>query len=59
LSAAILSGVRSKWTGKESLEESDPEVLAIMKREKDRQTRGLELIASEVNIQIQKAVTGN
>ena len=36
------------WTGMESLEQDDPDVLAIIKREKDRQKRSLELIASEV-----------
>lgn len=36
------------WTGMESLEQDDPEVLNIIKKEKDRQKRGLELIASEV-----------
>ena len=36
------------WTGMESLEQDDPDVLAIIKREKDRQRRSLELIASEV-----------
>jgi len=36
-----------KWTGNEPLAEVDPEVLNLMKAEKDRQLRGLELIASE------------
>ena len=36
------------WTGTESLEQDDPEVLAVIKKEKDRQKRSLELIASEV-----------
>ena len=37
----------SKWTLQESLEQDDPEVLALMKAEKLRQTQGIELIASE------------
>nr|CAB3266059.1 serine hydroxymethyltransferase, mitochondrial [Phallusia mammillata] len=37
----------SKWVGNESLEEDDPEIFKIIKNEKDRQCRGLELIASE------------
>ena len=40
--------MRTVWTGKDSLAENDPEIKAIIEREKDRQTRGLELIASEV-----------
>jgi len=36
------------WTGNEPLAEDDPEILAIIKNEKNRQIRGLELIASEV-----------
>ncbi|XP_002740742.1 serine hydroxymethyltransferase, mitochondrial-like [Saccoglossus kowalevskii] len=35
------------WTGKETLAESDPEMMALISEEKDRQVRGLELIASE------------
>lgn len=38
----------SSWTGTESLQEDDPEIKAIIEKEKDRQIRGLELIASEV-----------
>lgn len=37
----------SQWLGQESLAEDDPEVWDLVKREKDRQCRGLELIASE------------
>ncbi|XP_077997019.1 serine hydroxymethyltransferase, mitochondrial-like [Glandiceps talaboti] len=37
----------TSWTGQESLAESDPEVMAFVLAEKDRQKRGLELIASE------------
>lgn len=36
------------WTGQESLGEDDPEMWALLQKEKDRQCRGLELIASEV-----------
>uniref|UniRef100_UPI00358FE72A serine hydroxymethyltransferase, mitochondrial isoform X2 n=1 Tax=Myxine glutinosa TaxID=7769 RepID=UPI00358FE72A len=35
------------WTGQQSLAESDDEIWQLLKREKDRQCRGLELIASE------------
>ncbi|KAM7116763.1 serine hydroxymethyltransferase, mitochondrial [Molossus nigricans] len=35
------------WTGQESLSDSDPEIWELLQREKDRQCRGLELIASE------------
>lgn len=38
----------SKWTGQESLAQDDPEMWSLLKQEKDRQCRGLELIASEV-----------
>ena len=41
---------RSVWDGKTPLEQDDPDMMNILKKEKDRQTRGLELIASEVNI---------
>ncbi|KAF7240271.1 Serine hydroxymethyltransferase, mitochondrial [Varanus komodoensis] len=37
----------SGWTGQESLAESDPEMWELVQQEKDRQCRGLELIASE------------
>lgn len=36
------------WTGQETLADSDPEMWELLQREKDRQCRGLELIASEV-----------
>ena len=36
------------WTGQENLVDDDPEINGIIEQEKDRQTRGLELIASEV-----------
>lgn len=35
------------WTGTESLKDDDPEIYALIREEKIRQTRGLELIASE------------
>lgn len=38
---------RSKWTGQELLADDDPEVWDLIKREKKRQSSGLELIASE------------
>ncbi|XP_072927335.1 serine hydroxymethyltransferase, mitochondrial [Hemitrygon akajei] len=61
-SAAVVLGVRtgryenavgtgrchsSQWTGQESMADSDPELWKLMQKEKDRQCRGLELIASE------------
>lgn len=41
----------STWTLQEPLEEADPEIMDLIKREKDRQCKGLELIASEVSLQ--------
>lgn len=35
------------WTGQEVLEKDDPEMFKLVAEEKDRQVRGLELIASE------------
>uniref|UniRef100_A0AAQ5XSG8 Serine hydroxymethyltransferase n=1 Tax=Amphiprion ocellaris TaxID=80972 RepID=A0AAQ5XSG8_AMPOC len=35
------------WTGQESLAQDDPEMWGLLQQEKDRQCRGLELIASE------------
>ncbi|XP_023008088.1 serine hydroxymethyltransferase, mitochondrial [Maylandia zebra] len=35
------------WTGQESLAQDDPEMWRLLQQEKDRQCRGLELIASE------------
>ncbi|KAK0148117.1 Serine hydroxymethyltransferase, mitochondrial [Merluccius polli] len=35
------------WTGQENLAQDDPEMWDLLKNEKDRQCRGLELIASE------------
>jgi hypothetical protein len=36
------------WTGRDPLKEMDPEVDEIIRKEKHRQSTGLELIASEV-----------
>lgn len=36
------------WTGQDSLAQDDPEMWELLQKEKDRQCRGLELIASEV-----------
>ena len=36
------------WTGNELLENDDPEMYALIRKEKERQLNGLELIASEV-----------
>ena len=38
----------ASWTGTQPLAEWDPEITALIKKEKQRQVRGLELIASEV-----------
>ncbi|GAA6083013.1 serine hydroxymethyltransferase, mitochondrial, partial [Tachysurus ichikawai] len=35
------------WTGQDSLAQDDPEMWDLLQKEKDRQCRGLELIASE------------
>ncbi|CAN9515782.1 unnamed protein product [Ophioblennius macclurei] len=35
------------WTGQDSLAQDDPEMWSLVQQEKDRQCRGLELIASE------------
>lgn len=45
---AAATGHVPGWTGQESLAESDPEMWSLVQKEKDRQCRGLELIASEV-----------
>lgn len=45
---AAATGHVPGWTGQESLAESDPEMWTLVQKEKDRQCRGLELIASEV-----------
>ncbi|KAG9340641.1 hypothetical protein JZ751_021197 [Albula glossodonta] len=63
--AAVAAGVRGQhsqaasraadcerpWTGQDSLAQDDPEMWNLLQREKDRQCRGLELIASEVSPQ--------
>ena len=36
------------WTGQDPLSADDPQVMDLIHKEKDRQLRGLELIASEV-----------
>ncbi|XP_068853741.1 serine hydroxymethyltransferase, mitochondrial [Aphelocoma coerulescens] len=45
--SAAAAGHVPGWTGQESLAESDPEMWSLVQKEKDRQCRGLELIASE------------
>ncbi|KAG7226990.1 hypothetical protein INR49_022336, partial [Caranx melampygus] len=40
----------SGWTGQESLAQDDPEMWSLLQQEKDRQCRGLELIASELSL---------
>ncbi|XP_013385211.1 serine hydroxymethyltransferase, mitochondrial [Lingula anatina] len=42
-----LTSSRKAWTGQETLDQDDPEMMAIVKKEKHRQVTGLELIASE------------
>ena len=37
------------WTGRDTLDEVDPEIRDLIGREKQRQINGLELIASEVH----------
>eukprot|EP00128_Syssomonas_multiformis_P009631 Colp12_sorted_trinity150504_noHs@3734 len=44
---AFGNSVRTAWTDGNGLQDVDPEVYNIIKNEKDRQVRGLELIASE------------
>lgn len=44
------------WTGQESLAQDDPEMWDLLQKEKDRQCRGLELIASEVKHFSQKLI---
>nr|XP_005986325.1 PREDICTED: serine hydroxymethyltransferase, mitochondrial isoform X2 [Latimeria chalumnae] len=45
--AASQLGDSTQWTGQESMADSDPEMWNLVQKEKDRQCRGLELIASE------------
>lgn len=49
-----LSSGSGGWTGQESLAQDDPEMWSLLQQEKDRQCRGLELIASEVRRNIVK-----
>ncbi|XP_050968578.1 serine hydroxymethyltransferase, mitochondrial isoform X3 [Labeo rohita] len=46
-SAAAFADDERSWTGQESLAQDDPEMWDLLQKEKDRQCRGLELIASE------------
>ena len=39
----------SQWSGQEPLQEDDPQIMELIGREKERQRKGLELIASEVS----------
>lgn len=39
------------WTGCDPLSEADPELQDLIRKEKNRQKTGLELIASEVRVQ--------
>ncbi|XP_071941370.1 serine hydroxymethyltransferase, mitochondrial-like [Antedon mediterranea] len=47
LNSALRSSSSDTWTLQEPLTEDDPEISALIKEEKKRQVRGLELIASE------------
>lgn len=44
----LVASVRYEWNGSRRLAYDDPEVMAIVHKEKARQRYGLELIASEV-----------
>ncbi|XP_056316661.1 serine hydroxymethyltransferase, mitochondrial [Danio aesculapii] len=46
-SASVCVRAEGSWTGQESLSQDDPEMWDLLLKEKDRQCRGLELIASE------------
>uniref|UniRef100_A0A672NSH2 glycine hydroxymethyltransferase n=1 Tax=Sinocyclocheilus grahami TaxID=75366 RepID=A0A672NSH2_SINGR len=46
-SAPAVADDERSWTGQESLAQDDPEMWDLLQKEKDRQSRGLELIASE------------
>ncbi|XP_075447616.1 serine hydroxymethyltransferase, mitochondrial [Ascaphus truei] len=46
-SQAAAPAGHQNWTGQERMAESDPEMWDLVQKEKDRQCRGLELIASE------------
>lgn len=43
----LIASIRNEWTGLQCLADDDPEVMAIVRKEKARQKTGLELIASE------------
>lgn len=47
LQTTVCNNGNWSWTGTESLAEDDPEIKSLIEQEKDRQVRGLELIASE------------
>lgn len=46
--ALVCARLDHHWTGNELLENDDPEMYALIRKEKERQRNGLELIASEV-----------
>lgn len=46
--AFVCARLDHHWTGNELLENDDPEMYALIRKEKERQKNGLELIASEV-----------
>lgn len=46
-SSFIPAAHNNQWTGQESLEDDDPDICNLIRREKQRQCNGLELIASE------------
>ncbi|CAF1373627.1 unnamed protein product [Adineta steineri] len=45
--AQQINSRRFKWTGRELLRDIDPEMFGLIQKEKQRQIRGLEMIASE------------
>jgi hypothetical protein len=49
---ALQSNSSSKFTGLTTLEEHDPILYDIIEQEKNRQFRGLELIAYNLNVKI-------
>lgn len=48
LNHPLTTAMSSTWTLQEPLHEDDPEIKGMILREKDRQRKGLEMIASEV-----------
>ena len=46
--AFVCARLDHHWAGNELLENNDPEMYALIRKEKERQRNGLELIASEV-----------